>query len=696
MGRAGFVALFLFGLAVAAPGIAGASDADRFPTNEDLRHIRSVDDPQLSPEGKSALVRIQDAAADGGRSHLFLVPTDGGPARQLTYSPDSDKDGEAQGQWMPDGRSILFVAHRGEHAGLFRLPMDGGEAQALDVTVAPQIDASKAADAVPPPDPKADAKDAATLPVDIAIYRIAPDGEHIAFAAHDPETPGEKRAKDAKADALWVDNDPHGTRLYLFDLATAKTTPVKLPPDVKELAWSPDGERLAVVTEATGNAADLGPAKAAWIVSAADPLHPQKDPDLPPSVESLSWSADGKSLLFLAQAKKDAPPGFLDLFASEPAGKTMRDLSDGYDGSIHGEPPVGLADGSVVQLIARGVDIAVSVWSHQAGAPRLLKMPVAVTLKAVTNATRNGWLFVGSSAGHSPALLFAAQLGDAPKSLSLPPLAPEHLRSVAAQRVQWTSDGLAIDGLLFLPPEPRTGPVPLVLEVHGGPLGAYDDRYDPFVDFLIGRGWAVLRPDPRGSLGRGAEFAAANKNDLGGGDYRDVMAGVDYVLKTAPVDPARLALYGYSYGGEMAGFAEGRTMRFKAIISGAPVIDQYSEYGTEDASWYDRWYFGKPWLSVADAWRQSPIAGAGTAKTPFLLLQGQSDVSDPQGQSYEMYRALRQMGVLVELVTYPRDDHGPMSSAIYGRPVKEPWHGFDARQRIVAFIEHAFQHTGTD
>jgi len=160
----------------------------------------------------------------------------------------------------------------------------------------------------------------------------------------------------------------------------------------------------------------------------------------------------------------------------------------------------------------------------------------------------------------------------------------------------------------------------------------------------------VLRPNPRGSTGRGAGFAAANKNDLGGGDYRDIMAGLDAVLKQYSADPDRLALFGYSYGGEMAGFAEGKTTRFKAIISGAPVIDQFSEYGTENNSWYDRWFFGKPWEHFEDAWKQSPLAGVAHATTPFLLLQGSDDATDPAGQSREMYRALRQMGVPVELV----------------------------------------------
>src|SRR6185369_3728771 len=144
----------------------------------------------------------------------------------------------------------------------------------------------------------------------------------------------------------------------------------------------------------------------------------------------------------------------------------------------------------------------------------------------------------------------------------------------------------------------------------------------PIVPFLVGHGWAVFHPNPRGSTGYGVAFAAANKNDLGGGDYRDIMTGV----------------------------VAGKTNRFKAIISGAPVINQLSEYGTEDNSWYDRWWYGKPWVNFEAAWRQSPLAYAANVKTPFLLLQGDSDVTDPLGQSQEMYRALRQEGVHVEMM----------------------------------------------
>jgi dipeptidyl aminopeptidase/acylaminoacyl peptidase len=312
-----------------------------------------------------------------------------------------------------------------------------------------------------------------------------------------------------------------------------------------------------------------------------------------------------------------------------------------------------------------------------------------------TNRKQTGWVWLAESSDRPTTICYATALGGDCKVLATPDLSSQRFRAVPSKVVEWKNEGLTIQGLLYLPPEAATKKVPLIVDIHGGPMGAWEDRYQEWTGFLMGHGWAILRPNPRGSSAYGAKFAAANKNDLGGADFRDVMTGIDSVLKSYPIDPDKLALIGYSYGGEMAGFAEGKTDRFKAIVSGAPVIDQFSEYGTERDSWYDRWYFGKPWEHVEDAWRQSPLAGVnktggGQFKTPFLLLQGDADGTDPLGQSQEMYRALRQAGVPVEMVTYPREDHGPLARGIFGYPVPEPWHGFDGRRHIVSFLQKGF------
>ena len=681
------VALLTLGSSHAA---YGAGETPQFPSNEVMRHFRAMHEPELSPDGTRALIRVDDAAADGGKSHFWLIDIEGKAPRQLTFSPDSDKKGERSGHWSADGHSIYFLAHRGEHTGLFTLPMDGGEAKALDVKVHPSVDDSKDKDAIPPAKTGATPEPVEDLPVDIGSYSPSPDGKWLAFTARDPETPGEKKQKEAKADAEWVDHDTHGTRLYLLHLENNQVTPLPVPPDVDEYAWKPDSSGLIALVEGVHNSGDLGFARTSWIAETADPGHPRQIAALPSSIAQVTWSVDGRSVIYLAQARRDTPPGYHDLYVSDlgESSKT-RDLSDGLDASVAADAPIALPDGGVVQLLAQGFNAQVAVYPADSVHFRFLDLPVVLeTVRS--NTQRNGWLFLGSSSGHPPALYYAPDLNTPAKQLSTPTLVPEHTRTVAARHIQWKNEGLTIDGLLLLPPDVSGQRVPLIVEVHGGPTGQYFDRFSPFEDFLIGRGWAVLRTNPRGSTGYGAKFAAANKNDMGGADYRDIMAGVDFVLKTEPVDPNRMALMGYSYGGEMAGFVEGKTTRFKAIISGAPVIDQYSEYGTEGESFYDRWFYGKPWEHPADAWRQSPLAHIGAARTPFMLLQGQSDATDPLGQSQEMYRALRQNGVPVEFVSYPRDDHGPLAQAMYGAPVVEPWHGFDARRRVVEFIEKAF------
>ena len=681
-----------------------------FPTNEQLRRFKTMSDPRLAPDGKRILIRITDATADGAKSHLWLTGVDGEDPRQLTYSPDADKRGEYEGEWMPDGQSILFLAKRGEHSSLYQLPMNGGEAKAFELKVKPVVDQARFPDALPlkdqeakpgdpkssdrPSTPKTDTKadaDSGEVPIDVKGYKVAPDGKSVAIIADDPQTPGEKAQKEGKADAQWVNHNPHGSRLYLLHVATGKLMLLPVGPDVRDAYWSGDSSKLLAVAEGMNGADDLGPARSSWLLSIPDSSQPQKIAELPPTIAAAAWSADGKSIVYLAQAQHDAPPGYEDLYLYDTGAKITHDLSDGFKGSVRHAPPVPLADGSVVQLVELGFHGEVARYAPGASEPELLALQPSNVSAVVTNTQRTGWLFLGSGGGTPPELYYTVDLKSGATPVKTPQLIPEHMLSVAPKQLQWKSDGFTIDGRLYLPPEAAARQhVPLIVEVHGGPLGAYSDAHEPWIDFLLGHGWAVLRTNPRGSSGYGAAFAAANKNDLGGGDYRDIMAGVDTVLKTEPIDSNRMALIGYSYGGEMAAFVEGKTTRFKAIISGAPVIDQHSEYGTEDSSWYDRWYFGKPWEHPEDAWRQSPLAAAGNGRTPFLLLQGEGDTTDPLGQSKEMYRALRQAGVPVDLVTYPRDNHGPLAMAIYGYPVPEPWHGFDARRRMVAFIQKAF------
>jgi dipeptidyl aminopeptidase/acylaminoacyl peptidase len=694
-----------------------ADDQPRFPTTDDLRHLRAIGGPLLSPDGRQVVVTVTDSTADGGRSHLWLVSANASEKpRQITFSPPSDKKGERNPQWAPDGSAIYFLAKRGDQAQLFRLDLRGGEAAPFDLKIMPPVDLSKDKNAIPPASSekketdkkegdkaaeKAGEKKGSSAPEPIAIdvsgYAPAPDGKWLAVWAKDPETPGEKKQKDAKADAVWVNHEVHLTRLYLALLKADGSVDgglraVGVDPDVQRAVWSEDSGRLLVITEKPNDISDLGPANAAWLVETSAPEKATRLSAIPATVGGAAWSRDGNTVVFAAATGEDAPPGYDELFAlpRESSGPKVVPLSSGFAGQLNASGLYFPADGGLVAQAGVGTrSSVVRLGLDGKTPPSALDLVAPVVTGLNTNRKQTGWVWLAEGGGKPVKLCHAQRLGDACTALAIPELAPANLRSVEPELVQWKSGAFTIEGLLYLPPGAGSAKVPLIVDVHGGPFGAWENRNDPFVNFLVGHGWAVLRPNPRGSSNYGVKFAAANKNDLGGGDYEDIMAGVDAVLAKYPLDPARMALIGYSYGGEMAGFVEGKTDRFKAIVSGAPVIDQFSEYGTERRSWYDRWYFGKPWERREDAWRQSPLAGVAKAKTPFLLIQGESDVTDPLGQAQEMYRALRQEGVPVELVTYPREDHGPLAGGAYGRPSSEPWHGYDVRQRVIEFIERA-------
>ena len=709
--------LLLCALLIVSVPARGAEES-HFPTSEDLRHLKSMGGPQLSPDGKFVLLSVTDATADGAQAHIWVVATAGGAdtLHQLTFSPPSDKRGERNAQWAPDGSAIFFIAKRGEHTQLFRLDMRGGEASPYDLKVMPAVDESKAKDAIPPPgaekkpeekkepEKKPEEKKDEPLPIDVNGYSLSADGKWIAVWAKDPETPGEKKQKDAKADARWVNHDEHGVRLYLAALKADGSIdgglkPMAVEPDVRGAIWSPVADTLLVITNKPNEQSDLGPANAAWVLNAAISEASGNSPlsfpvsrleAIPATVGGAAWSPDGSRIVFAAATPEDAPPGYDELFAlrmGEIGAKPVR-LSAGFAGQLNAGALYFPTDGSLIAQAGVGTRTAVVRLALDGKkAPEPLDLGASVITGLNTNRKQTGWVWIADSGGQPEELCAAQHLGDACTPLPIPELAPANLRRVKPEIVKWKNGSMSIEGLLYLPPQAASGKVPLVVDVHGGPAGAWEDRNDYFASFIVGHGWAVLRPNPRGSSNYGVAFEAANKNDLGGGDYQDIMAGVDYALSKYSLDGTRMALMGYSYGGEMAAFVEGKTDRFKAIISEAPVIDQFSEYGTEGGSWYDRWYYGKPWRQMEDAWRQSPLSGAAHAKTPFLLIQGESDNTDPLGQAQEMYRALRQEGVPVELVTYPREDHGPLGGGIFGRPAAEPWHGFDGRQRIIEFLE---------
>ncbi len=282
--RSRFFTPILLGLLIlAAPtALRAQTAAPHFRTSEDLRHTRAIADPQLSPDGKQAVITVTDSTADGGASHLWLVDIASNTSRQLTYSakPEKTSDekgggrGELHGRWMPNNSAILFLAKRGETTQIYRLPMTGGEAVAYDLKVIPlpapdEKGPDKKPDAKPEDHPDAKPE---PLPIDLENFDLSADGRWLAVLAKDPQTAAEKKKDTDKDDADFVDHDPHGVRVYLLALdasgvAVGSPTRADIAPDVQGIAWAPRSNKLAVVTEIPNNVGDLHPARSAWVLA---------------------------------------------------------------------------------------------------------------------------------------------------------------------------------------------------------------------------------------------------------------------------------------------------------------------------------------------------------------------------------------------------------------------------------------------
>jgi dipeptidyl aminopeptidase/acylaminoacyl peptidase len=251
--------------------------------------------------------------------------------------------------------------------------------------------------------------------------------------------------------------------------------------------------------------------------------------------------------------------------------------------------------------------------------------------------------------------------------------------------IQWRSkDGRSIEGLLTLPAGYRAGArVPLLVIVHGGPTGVFVRSFIaargayPIASFAA-RGYAVLRANVRGSSGYGREFRYANYEDWGGGDYQDILSGVDHVVGLGVADPERLGVMGWSYGGYMTSWILTQTNRFKAASVGAGVTNLMSFTGTADIPGFIPDYFGGEFWDVLEKWRaHSAMFQVKGVATPTLIQHGEADRRVPVSQGYELYNALKRQGVVTKMVVYPRQGHG----------LNEPKLQLDAMERNLAWFE---------
>jgi len=263
--------------------------------------------------------------------------------------------------------------------------------------------------------------------------------------------------------------------------------------------------------------------------------------------------------------------------------------------------------------------------------------------------------FVSAASSFAP-----IQVSHANGDMKLPPIGKTEV-------IRWSSkDGKEIEGLLTYPVGYQAGQrVPLILNIHGGPTGVFQQTFlggrgpYPLATFSA-KGYAILRPNPRGSSGYGTEFRRANIKDWGGADYQDLMSGVDKVIAMGVADPERLGVMGWSYGGFMTSWIVTQTNRFKAASAGAPVTNLMSFNGTSDIPAFVPDYFGGQFWEQPDAYQKhSAMFNVKGVTTPTMIEQGDADVRVPISQGYEFYNALKSQGVPTRMIVLPRQPHGP-------------------------------------
>ena len=559
-----------------------------------------------------------------GQLQLWVADLAGGRAAELTHL-----EGQVSAPaWSPDGGSIAFlhIAGRTEEAGPTQaVPRDRGvvgetpEEQRLAVV---ELATGRLREVSPP---------------ELFVYEYdwSPDGAAFAAVA----------AAGSGDDNWWI------ARLYRFDRASGAATPLLQPSfQIADPRWSPDGRQIAFIG---GLMSDQGVTGGdVYAIPAAGGAARDLTPGLAASAASLSWTASGELLAF------EIVDGASGLAKIDPAGGQATELwrrPADFGGTGNG-PGLSVArDGRTAAAIVSSFAQPPEIWAGPVTGPGPSPATAGATATGATATSLLadlGWRQVTHrNAGLRPSWGEARSLHWASDA------SPATPAGSATQMVQgWLLAPLAEDGRR--PAPPPAGRHPMVVLVHGGPASSAKPGWPRVAGVLASQGFYVLLPNPRGSYGQGEEFTRGNVKDFGYGDLRDVLGGIDAATAAAPIDPERIGIYGWSYGGYMTMWAVTQTQRFRAAVAGAGIVNWQSYYGQNRI---DQWmipYFGASVYDDPEIYaRSSPISFIKAVRTPTLVLQGERDAEVPAPQAYEFWHALKTLGVETRLVIYPDQGH---------------------------------------
>jgi dipeptidyl aminopeptidase/acylaminoacyl peptidase len=608
-------------------------------TPEQALGMRSLSDLRVSPDGSRVAFVVSEPPKGTDRNRdIWLATIVSKDVRRLTFTETA----ESSPRWSPDGRTLAFLSTREEGNQIYLLSMEGGEAAKLT-----------------------DGKNR------VRSFDWSPDGKSIAFLAGEPRTDAEEKKTKDKDDARVVDKDDKRTRVWIVDMATRAVRQVTHDPwDISDLKWTPRGDALVVV--ATDKPETEQETRKICTVSPTDGrLTTLASPRGP--FGQVSISPDGATLAYVG-SRVDGPDPH-DLYLQRIGETVARNMT-----ATTIDRPIGsvtwLPEGGLAAIVQDGFHSRL----YRAGPDRVLRQmtePERVNPTTLAVGPKGTLVFVGETATVAPEIYVRGASGDEQLThvndqwQRPPAVKPEFFRYKSF-------DGVEIEAALLRPSAASKGaPLPLVVLVHGGPTGRWSDSFESWGQLLAARGYAVLCPNIRGSVGYGHKFIELNRADWGGGDFKDVMAGVDYLVNAGVADPQHLGIGGWSYGGYMAAWAITQTTRFKASIVGAGLSDLASEFGTENGPEYDEWFFGLPYEKLDGFVKCSPITFIKNARTPTLILHGEADTTDPIGQGQQLYRALKRYGVPSDFVIYPREGHG----------LREEKHLIDRLNRIIGWFE---------
>lgn len=617
---------------------------------------RRPSDPQVSPDGKIIAFSLKPVSNDEEhpKASIWVVPYEDGAARPLTGGNGLDDSP----RFSPDGTRLAFLSDRSERgkASVYVMPVDGGEG----VRVFDQQG-------------------------ELADLTWSPDGRFLAVLLTEPETEEEKKRKEERDDVHVWDSDYKYRRLWVID--TAKGTSRAISPERRQVhvyCWSTDSQRLAINTSLTPRVDDIFGVTDVSIIGLDDA--DTKPVFSPRSIAAdLVWSNDGRALAYRGPAGRVVNDDYVYSISTDGGDPIC--LTPGYEGTID---HLGLAaSGDLYFSAFEGLNAVIYRLDWSGTRTRL--SPVGFDGKITPPISLSGdgrrLAIVREDARHAPNV-WAITLDD------ISPGAPNQRTTFSrdlelsalgeAEIVHWTSDpGVEIEGLLIRPSGYVPGErYPLVALVHGGPTWHWSNMFHAtwhdWGQMLAGRGYAVLLPNPRGSTGRGPGFSNAIFGDIGGGEFRDLMSGIDAMIERGIADPQRLGVGGWSWGGYMTAWTVSQTNRFKAAVMGAGLPNMVSDNGLGDIPSANLSYFETtPYHDPEPYWERSAIRYIRHATTPTLILHGEADERVHPAQGREMYIALRTLGVQTQFVTYPREGHR----------IVERKHQLDLVERVVAWYD---------